>query len=62
MSALPQVREDEPVQAKEQAGVTVDSAGSGGPNDSVKLRLDLNLEVELEVKAKIHGDVTLSLQ
>ncbi|KAL4889421.1 hypothetical protein BDV59DRAFT_205255 [Aspergillus ambiguus] len=27
----------------------------------LKLRLDLNLDVEVELKAKIHGDITLSL-
>ncbi|KAJ7454403.1 hypothetical protein FB451DRAFT_1279844 [Mycena latifolia] len=31
------------------------------PNSSVKLRLDLNLDIEVTIKAKIHGDITLSL-
>ena len=29
--------------------------------DTLKLRLDLNLDVAVELKAKVHGDVTLSL-
>ena len=27
----------------------------------LKLRLDLNLDIEIELKAKIHGDITLTL-
>ncbi|KAI5455858.1 hypothetical protein BGZ63DRAFT_409508 [Mariannaea sp. PMI_226] len=34
---------------------------NGGKKDALKLRLDLNLEIEIELKAKIHGDLTLSL-
>jgi hypothetical protein len=30
-------------------------------NDGLKLRLELNLEIEIEIKARIHGDLTLSL-
>ncbi|KAL5359457.1 hypothetical protein BJX96DRAFT_148485 [Aspergillus floccosus] len=30
-------------------------------DSGLKLRLDLNLDVEVELKAKIHGDITLSL-
>ncbi|RVD83951.1 uncharacterized protein DFL_005722 [Arthrobotrys flagrans] len=30
-------------------------------SDAIKLRLDLNLEIEVELKARIHGDLTLSL-
>ena len=33
----------------------------GGKSDTLKLRLDLNLDVEVSIKAKVHGDVTLSL-
>ncbi|TRM65193.1 hypothetical protein BD626DRAFT_487973 [Schizophyllum amplum] len=33
----------------------------GGGDDTLKLRLDLNLDVWVELKAKVHGDVTLSL-
>ncbi|KAK6337336.1 hypothetical protein TWF730_002741 [Orbilia blumenaviensis] len=33
----------------------------GKKSDAIKLRLDLNLEVEVELKARIHGDLTLSL-
>ncbi|KAF8916502.1 hypothetical protein CPB85DRAFT_1432180 [Mucidula mucida] len=39
--------------------------GQGAPQesgkDTLKLRLDLNLDVEVTIKAKVHGDVTLSL-
>ncbi|KJA21868.1 hypothetical protein HYPSUDRAFT_55193 [Hypholoma sublateritium FD-334 SS-4] len=35
-------------------------SGSGG-KDTLKLRLDLNLDVDVQIKARIHGDVTLSL-
>ncbi len=35
--------------------------GEGEKNESLKLRLDLNLDVEVTIKAKVHGDVTLSL-
>lgn len=35
--------------------------GGGGGKDTLSLRLDLNLEVEITIKAKIHGDLTLSL-
>ncbi|KAL7914373.1 hypothetical protein GGI35DRAFT_440019 [Trichoderma velutinum] len=30
-------------------------------NSALKLRLDLNLDIEIELKAKIHGDITLTL-
>lgn len=33
----------------------------GGGKDTLKLRLDLNLEVDVQIKARVHGDVTLSL-
>ncbi|KAH8834962.1 hypothetical protein DL96DRAFT_1572373 [Flagelloscypha sp. PMI_526] len=33
----------------------------GPPKGTLSLRLDLNLDVHVEIKAKIHGDVTLSL-
>ena len=32
-----------------------------GGNKPLKLRLDLNLDVTVELKAKVHGDLTLSL-
>lgn len=35
-------------------------AGDGG-DKPLKLRLDLNLDAEVTLKAKIHGDITLSL-
>ncbi|KAK6500147.1 hypothetical protein TWF481_010501 [Arthrobotrys musiformis] len=34
---------------------------AGKKSDPIRLRLDLNLEVEVELKARIHGDLTLSL-
>ncbi|KAJ7121913.1 hypothetical protein C8R46DRAFT_1148894 [Mycena filopes] len=34
--------------------------GKGG-KDTLKLRLDLNLDVDVQIKARVHGDVTLSL-
>ncbi|KAK0496868.1 hypothetical protein EDD18DRAFT_1164371 [Armillaria luteobubalina] len=34
---------------------------SGGQKDTLKLRLDLNLDVDISIKARVHGDVTLSL-
>ncbi|PBK93157.1 hypothetical protein ARMGADRAFT_1030556 [Armillaria gallica] len=41
----------------------VDGGGdrSGGQKNTLKLRLDLNIDVEISIKAKVHGDVTLSL-
>ena len=39
-----------------------ESGGGGdGGKDTLKLRLDLNLDVAVELKAKVHGDLTLSL-
>ena len=36
--------------------------GSGGAHNSgLRVRLDMNLEIEIMLKAKIHGDVTLTL-
>ncbi|KAL6699356.1 hypothetical protein J3F84DRAFT_360624 [Trichoderma pleuroticola] len=32
-----------------------------GDKSALKLRLDLNLDIEIELKAKIHGDLTLTL-
>ncbi|KAK0232238.1 hypothetical protein EDD85DRAFT_847089 [Armillaria nabsnona] len=32
-----------------------------GGAEALKLRLDLNLEVDLTIKAKVNGDITLSL-
>ncbi|KAH7878963.1 uncharacterized protein C8R40DRAFT_1066706 [Lentinula edodes] len=37
-----------------------DDEGSGG-DKPLKLRLDLNLDVAVELKARVHGDLTLSL-
>jgi hypothetical protein len=36
-------------------------AGGRGGKDTLKLRLDLNLDVDVQIKARVHGDVTLSL-
>ncbi|KAG7446962.1 uncharacterized protein BT62DRAFT_931536 [Guyanagaster necrorhizus] len=33
----------------------------GKQREALKLRLDLNLEVEIAIKAKVNGDITLSL-
>jgi hypothetical protein len=41
-------------------GVLGGVRGSGG-KDALKLRLDLNLDVDVQIKARVHGDVTLSL-
>jgi hypothetical protein len=30
-------------------------------NDQLRLRLDLNLDIEIQLKARIEGDITLSL-
>ena len=43
---------------------TVNGVTGGGQEDGnkpLRLRLDLNLDVEVQVKARLHGDVTLSL-
>ncbi|KAK0192129.1 hypothetical protein F5146DRAFT_1135884 [Armillaria mellea] len=44
--------------------ITRTSLGPGGigkQREALKLRLDLNLEVEISIKAKVNGDITLSL-
>lgn len=41
--------------------VTGGQQSGGGGKDTLKLRLDLNLDVDVQIKARIHGDVTLSL-
>ncbi|KAL1676697.1 hypothetical protein EV122DRAFT_253108 [Schizophyllum commune] len=33
----------------------------GGGDEALKLKLELNLDVWVELKAKVHGDVTLSM-
>ncbi|KAJ7635556.1 hypothetical protein DFH06DRAFT_676286, partial [Mycena polygramma] len=52
-------------QATQVLGNTLGQALGGPrpsqPSTSLKLRLDLNLDIEVSIKAKIHGDVTLSL-
>ncbi|KAH7124768.1 hypothetical protein EDB81DRAFT_811727 [Dactylonectria macrodidyma] len=37
------------------------STGGKSSGDALSLRLDLNLEIEIQLKAKIHGDITLTL-
>ena len=45
-----------------QKGGNQDQVGGGSQKkDALKLRLDLNLDIEVTIKAKVHGDVTLSL-
>ncbi|KAL0959511.1 hypothetical protein HGRIS_011221 [Hohenbuehelia grisea] len=39
----------------------VQKGGNSDDSNPLKLRLDLNLDAEIELKAKVHGDVTLSL-
>lgn len=43
-----------------QAAGQVAGKPAGG-KDTLKLRLDLNLDVDIQIKARVHGDVTLSL-
>ncbi|KAK0227857.1 hypothetical protein IW262DRAFT_1455052 [Armillaria fumosa] len=40
---------------------TKDSPFSDPGKDTLKLRLELNLAVDISIKARVHGDVTLSL-
>ncbi|KAH7877059.1 uncharacterized protein C8R40DRAFT_1168985 [Lentinula edodes] len=42
-------------------GATGGGGGGGGGDKPLKLRLDLNLDVAVEIKARVHGDLTLSL-
>ncbi|KAJ3844573.1 hypothetical protein F5878DRAFT_720563 [Lentinula raphanica] len=43
-------------------GKKQDDDDEGGSGDKpLKLRLDLNLDVAVELKARVHGDLTLSL-
>ncbi|KAJ3871519.1 hypothetical protein F5051DRAFT_423267, partial [Lentinula edodes] len=37
------------------------AGGGGGGDKPLKLRLDLNLDVAVEIKARVHGDLTISL-
>jgi hypothetical protein len=54
--------------AVDKAGDTVGNAtgaltggGEKKGDDTLSLRLDLNLDVYVKLKAKVHGDLTLSL-
>ncbi|KAK0482561.1 hypothetical protein IW261DRAFT_1038326 [Armillaria novae-zelandiae] len=47
--------------ARGVANVSGGGGRSGGQKDTLKLRLDLNLDVDISIKARVHGDVTLSL-
>lgn len=42
-------------------GASLGPGGVGKQKEALKLRLDLNLEVEISIKAKVNGDITLSL-
>ncbi|KXS17467.1 hypothetical protein M427DRAFT_30298 [Gonapodya prolifera JEL478] len=39
----------------------VQPAAPRGKGNTLKLRLDINLEVDVQLKARVHGDITLSL-
>jgi len=44
------------------AGNAVNQGGGGDKkSDTLRLRLELNLDIEITLKARIHGDLTLSL-
>ncbi|THU82634.1 hypothetical protein K435DRAFT_872116 [Dendrothele bispora CBS 962.96] len=55
--------------AVDTVGKTAGAVAGGGDEDGdddmgdkpLKLRLDLNLDVAVELKARVHGDLTLSL-
>jgi hypothetical protein len=40
---------------------TEEPESSKKSNDQLRLRLDLNLDIEVQLKARIEGDITLSL-
>jgi len=42
-------------------GAGKDEGDKAMEQDGLKLRLDLNIDIEIELKARIHGDLTLSL-
>ncbi|PYH97189.1 hypothetical protein BO71DRAFT_146620 [Aspergillus ellipticus CBS 707.79] len=44
-----------------QGESSVEQEGQEEEQDGLKLRLDLNLDIEVELKARIQGDITLSL-
>jgi hypothetical protein len=48
-------------QVGKTAGEAVGKPGGSSGKDTLKLRLDLNLDVDVQIKARVHGDVTLSL-
>jgi hypothetical protein len=53
-----------PEQGQQQQQEVQKQEGGGGTvkkRDQVSLRLDINLEVEVTVKARIQGDLTLTL-
>jgi hypothetical protein len=43
------------------AGALTGGGKKEGGDDTLSLRLDLNLDVYVKLKAKVHGDLTLSL-
>ncbi|KAJ3775792.1 hypothetical protein EV361DRAFT_945093 [Lentinula raphanica] len=48
-------------QVQQPPNEDVNNVDQGGGDEPLKLRLDLNLDVAVEVKARVHGDLTLSL-
>ncbi|KAJ3727861.1 hypothetical protein C8R42DRAFT_349064 [Lentinula raphanica] len=48
-------------QVQQPPNEDVNNDDQGGGDEPLKLRLDLNLDVAVEVKARVHGDLTLSL-
>ncbi|KIY72676.1 hypothetical protein CYLTODRAFT_19350 [Cylindrobasidium torrendii FP15055 ss-10] len=59
---LQQQQQQQPRQQEALGGLLTKGGPAGGEQkDTLKLRLDINLDIEVTIKAKIHGDVTLSL-
>lgn len=59
----PDLKDDSGLTSKTVGGEVQRTTESGKrDNDNpLKLRLDLNLDVDIQLKAKIRGDITLSL-
>ncbi|KIM75550.1 hypothetical protein PILCRDRAFT_827103 [Piloderma croceum F 1598] len=47
--------------ANKLADTVAKNAADSGQDSTLSLRLDLNLDVYVKLKAKIHGDITLTL-
>ncbi|KAF4969865.1 hypothetical protein FZEAL_10147 [Fusarium zealandicum] len=54
---MQQQQQQQQQQPQKQSG----GGGGGGGGDTLSLHLELNLEIEIELKARIHGDLTLTL-